>query len=919
MESKALRIIFGHLIAVLVVAVIAVLSVKTASATAIIFQNDDSGDFASDGIVLDVDNQASDSVFIQFGTSIAETLKWSIANDQFELSNDLDLTDHQLKTARMENVAALPGGSLGLSTSSTGRFVLLTATDSVAPGCTTVSCAPGSYIWNGTTWEKMSPTVSAGGGSGKIVTVGPAGRDYTTIAAAAAYLNSGSGGEIWLDPGSHAVTSTVNLDNIRVEGADDKLTTIYISGSGILQVRNTKFKDLTIEMDSAVTAGMGLDALPDNGVAYSLEFEQTDLKIPSGKVLLDSSSATPPKIVTQFENSSQSSGTGSIVKPMASANLFNTSVFKVIDKTGVNPLKLEDWDVTVSAGGAVQTSGTIGAIPGNIIEVSPGMNIQAAINSLGVSGGTIKLLVGTHDLTNSIVINNDNITLAGEGPSTVLRASSATWVGGVTNNDALIQVGSSAGTSPGSNIIIRNLQLEVEPNIHGIQINGGVEIKVVDNFIESTGPKTNTRVGLLFTDSTGAEGRRFMSARNYINSSSPANSWVDGVHFDGNADFIGQLFGYGNGITDSIINETIVADAQETSYAFSQVTTSGIFSNRARDLASNPGAFGMFLNDCRDVIVVNNTMEGASASADGITLYNNVDNSVFLGNAVRGGPVNFNVGIEISNSSSQGNIITNNQFASVNQRIIDNGSETKLETLHHRSTTNPASGDDITKGFEIGTIWINTSTQNAWISVGHTAGAAVWKQIDASGGSGGLAVSSTPPVTCNSANSGAQFMDSDSGIVFACDTSNGRNKWLGQSEMVLWGDENGNCNSGSDVGNNNNCTVDWGNGLGSDNGDVGFYLPYDATVTGYGFSADNDSCFSGSFDVEIWNSPNNSNDNNYSFVGNAAAGLTGEAHNSNNLNLDLPGNRYIIWGIDNNCGQSIDDFNVVLYLRYRHP
>lgn len=919
MRRKELKIICGHLLAVLLVAVIAVFSVKTAAASAIIFQNDDSGDFASDGIVLNVDDQASDSIFIQFGSAIAETLKWSIANAQFELSNNLDLTNHQLKTARMENVAALPGGTAGLGAGSLGRFVLLTAIDSVAPGCTTSSCNPGTYVWNGTAWEKMSPTVSTGGGSGKIVTVGPAGRDYTTIAAAAAYLNAGSGGEIWLDPGSHSVTSSISLDNIRLEGADDKLTTIYINGSGIFQVRNTKFKDLTIELDSAITADMGLDALPDNGTAYSLEFEQTDLKVPSGKVLLDSTAATAPKIVAQFENSSQSGTAGSLVKTTATSNLFNTSTFKVIDKTGINPLKLEDWDVSVAGGGGVQTSGTISADPDRIIEVSPGMNIQSAIDSLGTSGGTIKLLVGTHQLTESIIINNNNITLAGEGPSTILMSDSATWTGGVTNNDAMIQIGSPDGTSPRTNVVVRNLQLEVAPNIHGIQINGGTEIKIVDNFIESIGPKFNTRVGLLFTDSTSSPARRYMSARNYINSNSAANRWVDGVHFDGNADFAGQLFGYGNGITDSIISETIVAEAQETSFAFSQVTASSVFSNRARDLAVNPGSFGMFFNDCIDVIAINNTMEGASASATGITLYDNVDDSVFLGNAVRGGPVNFSVGIEITNSTSSGNVITNNQFASVNQRVSDAGTNTKLETLHHRSTSNPTSADDVTDGFEIGTIWINTASQNAWISVDQTAGAAVWKQIDAGGGSSGLVVSSTPPVTCNATNSGAQFMDSDSGIVYVCDTSNGRNKWLGQSEMVLWGEESGNCRSGDDVGNSTNCTVDWGNGLGPDGGQIGFYLPYDAAVTGYGFSADNDACITGSFDVEIWSSPNDTNDNSYSFVGNAATGLNDEAHNSNTLNLDLTGNRYLIWGIDNNCGQSIDDFNVVLYLRYRHP
>ena len=48
-----------------------------------------------------------------------------------------------------------------------------------------------------------------------------------------------------------------------------------------------------------------------------------------------------------------------------------------------------------------------------------------------------------------------------------------------------------------------------------------------------------------------------------------------------------------------------------------------------------------------------------------------------------------------------------------------------------------------------------------------------------------------------------------------------------------------------------------------------------------------------------------------------ATGLTGQAHNANNLNVDLTGGQHILWGVDNNCGQGMDDFNVVLYLRWR--
>lgn len=179
--------------------------------------------------------------------------------------------------------------------------------------------------------------------------------------------------------------------------------------------------------------------------------------------------------------------------------------------------------------------------------------------------------------------------------------------------------------------------------------------------------------------------------------------------------------------------------------------------------------------------------------------------------------------------------------------------------------------------------------------------------------------SSSTPATCSSTIAGMQWMDTDTGIIYVCDTSNSRNKWLSISEMVMFGDESGTCAAGVDANGNDGCNVDWGNGLGPDTGsDLGFYIPHDMTVTGYGFSEDNDACTSGSFDVEVWSTGSNADDNNFTFEADLATGLTGEAHNSNSLNVDIAGDQYTLWGLDNNCGQGIDDWNVVIYFRYRH-
>jgi hypothetical protein len=147
-----IKIIFGHLLATALIALLALWTVQPVRA-AIIFQDDTMGDFESQGIILDSLDQATTEIIIQFGATIAETLKWSITNTRFELSDDLDLTNNQLTTARMENVVALPGGGAGLGAGGTGRFVLLTAIDSTAPGCTTFNCNPGTYVWDGTIWE----------------------------------------------------------------------------------------------------------------------------------------------------------------------------------------------------------------------------------------------------------------------------------------------------------------------------------------------------------------------------------------------------------------------------------------------------------------------------------------------------------------------------------------------------------------------------------------------------------------------------------------------------------------------------------------------------------------------------------------------------------------------------------------------
>lgn len=734
---------------------------------AIIFQNDDFATIESTGIILNSDNESlpSTTMTIQFGSTIAETLTWDNSLTRFIFSDDIDIGNNQAYNFRVENVV-LPTTMGNPGAGAAGKIVELTGTgtDSTSPGCTGPSCSPGTYSWNGTIWKPLQGSITTSNAT-KIITIGPTGRDYTTIALGAAYCNTLSGCEMWIDPGTYPVTTSVDLENVKLVGSGTNITKIAVSGAGVLNVRETSFEDLNIDVGvaTALTGTRGMDVKYNVASNSTLLFNKVNFLVASGKVAMGSSAGTPPVTITTLQNCSESADLGTLVAVKASSGLnTTTSTFTVIDLISTTPIKLNDWPVIIVGGSNVVNTGNITTIPDRTILVSPGMSINNAISSLVASGGSgvVKLLVGTHTITSPIIINSSNIQLVGEGPGTIIDVPSAGWTGGTGATVGAIQVGAANGTAAVSNVIIQNFKIQVAPDVHGIKVNGGAENKVIDTFVQSTGPKTTTHTGIVFTDSTSSFGERYTATRNIVGSSAGANRWVDGIHFDGDSAASGGvagLVGYGQGIRDSIISENIVNEAQQTSYVFSRVNASGIFSNRARNIGFSAGSLGLFVVNSADVMVINNTVEtNNNATTNGISIYSNVQTSTFIGNAINNGAItNFNIGIDIragATSSNNNTIIGNqingattginigtadyqnsvsgNQFQNVTNRIVDGGTNTKLETMHHEATTNPTITDDIADGYDIGTLWVNTSTDNTFVLTDSTTGAAVWSKIN---------------------------------------------------------------------------------------------------------------------------------------------------------------------------------------------
>lgn len=177
-------------------------------------------------------------------------------------------------------------------------------------------------------------------------------------------------------------------------------------------------------------------------------------------------------------------------------------------------------------------------------------------------------------------------------------------------------------------------------------------------------------------------------------------------------------------------------------------------------------------------------------------------------------------------------------------------------------------------------------------------------------------VSPIPPVTCEFENYGRTFLDSDTGIQYICDPI--REKWLSESTMTIWGDETGSCNPGQNANTDADCNVDWGNGLGPST-TSGLAIPYNATIIGFGYSeSGGPDCTTGSFDLEVWGSGNLANDNTGTYIGDLTSGHVNiDQLTDLTIDLDIDA-QYIKWGIDNNCGQNINQYIMGIFFKWRH-
>lgn len=195
------------------------------------------------------------------------------------------------------------------------------------------------------------------------------------------------------------------------------------------------------------------------------------------------------------------------------------------------------------------------------------------------------------------------------------------------------------------------------------------------------------------------------------------------------------------------------------------------------------------------------------------------------------------------------------------------------------------------------------------------------------------------PCDCGSENCppGTRWFNPQQLVEYVCDcqsttdaskkrTTSSNNRWLHLGpDLVFEGENSHQCHPGKHLLNDNDCVAEFGGSVGGDDGNIprlGYYIPYDITITAYGISIDDETeCNVGTFDSYVCWTSGNHTDDDYDF-NKRCAQITcdngDDEVNALNLRIDVPGNRYILWGLRNHCGKTISDWNMVVYYKQRY-
>jgi hypothetical protein len=130
--------------------------------------------------------------------------------------------------------------------------------------------------------------------------------------------------------------------------------------------------------------------------------------------------------------------------------------------------------------------------------------------------------------------------------------------------------------------------------------------------------------------------------------------------------------------------------------------------------------------------IQNNSIQGASNGVTvAVDMRGDADDNSLANNNLSGGTNAWDTGFFLQAAAQDRNIVQMNRYTNVTVLVTDSGTNTRKEVAHHEGAVNPAVTDDRSKGYTIGTLWVNTALQTSYVLVSDTVGAAVWNPLDA--------------------------------------------------------------------------------------------------------------------------------------------------------------------------------------------
>ncbi len=748
----------------------------------ILFQDDEADDFASPVLLLDFDGGGTENTGVQFGDLPGlvpdPIIFWDIASEDFRFSHDINLQQNELQEVALENLASAP-------LTPTAGQIYHNTTDG------------NTYVWNGTQWEDITAlnststkVVTVGPGldyaqindavgylntlSGGIILLSAGTHDVLTQTNLSNITLIGKG----IDRTTIQIAAGGQMDSFDTRFNNLKIDVNAINDDMAIDVQ-TGSNSLIFDRVEFAIQDSGDSLIDSNGLTaptVSLRFIKTNQIAESGTILKTQAGSNLDSNSSIFVDGRSGDGALQLddwdVTIAEAGNVFTTGIITAIPDRSifVSPnMNLQGAIDSLEAGGI---GGLITLLPGTHVINEPltindddiqlvgygdGSIIRA--ESFGATGSTIGAIqVGAADGSapvNGVVIQDLKLEVASNIHGVRVTGGADNRVLNVTVEKISGQAGSGSTADIGIQMLDSSSGILQRGVIQNCRVlGGGGTIYFTDGIHVTSDPSisgvwgfnqgiSNVLVQGNFVDYVRETGYVIIGADDsslFNNRASRMGAAGGGVPYGIYLGNIRNVDMNANVFTGSISNNSIGIGID--SFNTGTLTEDSIFNNNVIDGTSNGGAgfaTGFDLGSATSAVLrssfENNVIKGPSnVSTVAINLEGNSDGNSFSRNDIDGGGNGWDTGINIDSSVSEQNIISENRYANVTNRIADSGSETLIGVSHHRAASDPTANDDANDGYQIGFIWINESTDQAFILVDDTAGAAVWKDVSSTGG-----------------------------------------------------------------------------------------------------------------------------------------------------------------------------------------